>query len=154
MSDRQYNQHGGVLVFVLVGVVLTALLAGGIYVSKNQGRAAVVNPAPITSTPEPKKPIAEMNKNDTPQQAPKKDAPATPQQNAPKQTTPPANTTPQPTTGIANTGPSAIATTGPSALPSTGPNDALFSVVVLGVLAATVTAYRLSSQRMHAAALK
>ena len=156
MSNRVNGQSGGILVFVLVGMVLTALLAGGIYASKNQGRAAVVN-QPTAVTTEPKAPNTTKPDASPAPTTPKKDAPTqtTPQPAAPSNPTPTPKPTPAPsTTAPAPSQPSGIANTGPSSIASTGPEDVLFTVVALSVIAATASAYRLSVQRMRLAALK
>jgi len=146
MTSQKNGQRGGILTFVLIGVGLLLLLAGGIYVSKNQARHAATTGAPtpqITQSPEQKGENKD-EKKDADKPAPK------PEQSQPStrgEQTPPAQ---QPSTG---TQPN-IANTGPSAIASTGPTETLITAVALGAVVAGLGVYFRSNGRVRHAALK
>lgn len=142
MNSIENKQRGGVAAFVVVGVVLTALLAGGIYLSKNQGRTAVAGDSTTVNTPV-KVTDTDKKQNDTP--ASTQNTPASTPSPSPTQNNPQNTAASQPS-GIANTGPTAIA--------STGPGDVLISTIAISVLVASMSAYRMSIQRIRTAALK
>jgi type IV secretory pathway VirB10-like protein len=127
------NQRGGVISFVIVALALTGLLAGGLYLSKNQGRVARDTD---TSTPQ----ISPVKKDETSKKTEEK----TPEETKPATTTPAPTT---PTNRVANTGPS-------EALPVTGPGDVAIITLGLGTLA--FTGFRLVQSRrsVHHAALR
>ena len=138
------NQRGGIVSFVVVGVVLAGLLAGALYLSKQQGREA------RTDTPAPQ--IAERN-TDT-QKAPaekpaeKKENPQTNNETSnggqsngssnDRSTSQTGDQTPGSTDRVANTGPS-------SDIPSTGPVETVATVIALTGM--TFALYRHGSSR-------
>ena len=129
------KQAGGIVSFIIVAVALAGLLAGGLYLSKQQWRTARDND---TSTPQvstnqnndqAKK--TDEQKDDTSGAGDRQNDPA-PQQNTQGSTgqnqNQPAPTTPAPGSDrVANTGPSAE-------LPSTGPTETAAVSLALGVL--------------------
>jgi len=152
MNNQSDSQRGGILAFLLVGVLLTVLLAGGIYASKNQGRNAATQPVSTNTQPDTSKKDAGTTTKDQ-SKTPAEDMAKKPDQATPKPATPttPAPSTPKPTTSPQ---PSGIANTGPSEIASTGPTDTLLSIVALALTAGGASAYRRSVQRMRLAALK
>jgi FtsZ-interacting cell division protein ZipA len=150
----QNKQAGGIVSFIIVLVALAGLLAGGLYLSKQQGRTARDND---TSTPQVATNQNEDERQDQQQGAQNRDngteqetpAPAAPQQNT---QTPPTNQQNQrqnqPQTSPSTTSPGAdrVANTGPSdTLPSTGPSETV--AVTLGLFALVFTGYRLAQSR-------
>lgn len=140
------KQAGGIVSFIIVAVALAGLLAGGLYLSKNQGRTARDND---TSTPQVATPNQEEQKPQDQQATPKEGeqaAPATPStpptnNNQNQQATPqqPAPSTSQPQRDrVANTGPS-------EELPATGPGETAAVTLAVSILA--FTGYRLLQSR-------
>lgn len=144
------NQAGGIVGFVVIGLVLVSLLAGGLYVSKTQGRQAREND---TSTPQvaaPQKP------KETTKPAPKQQTPHSTDQ---KGKTAPAGNTSQPaqnsTTRPAPQPTNQVATTGPSDdIPSTGPGETAATVLMLSVLSFTTYKFVQSRRDVYRSALK
>ena len=115
MSKRT-NQGGSVISFVIVGVVLASVVAGGVYLV-NQRNKQNTTKQPTTSQP-----------STTPQGANNKPAsqPTPTPANNPSSSTPTSGPQPQPTNGH---------------LPTSGPNDALFQLFALSILVGLATAY-------------
>lgn len=141
MSNKQ---AGGIVSFIIVAIALAGLLAGGLYLSKYQGRVARDND---TSTPQVATPNQEEQKKEEPttpgnNEQPGTTAPSTPPtNNQNQQTTPPqpAPSTSQPQRDrVANTGPS-------EELPVTGPGET--AAVTLAVSALAFTGYKLFQSR-------
>jgi LPXTG-motif cell wall-anchored protein len=110
------NQGGSVLIFIIAGVVLTALLIGGIFWIHQQNTTA---PAPL---PTPTTPTA----------------PTEPQASKPEESHDShqtANNTPvQPQ--ATNTGP-----TSSSELPATGPTESVASILVAAIISGTAVSF-------------
>ena len=150
-----HNQRGGIVSFIIVGVVLAGLLGGALFFSKQQGRQARdATPAPqiaknsdnsSDSTKKDDKPAETAPKIDTT----KSDQPATTAvPTTPKPATPTAPATSSTSTDrVANTGPSAE-------LPSTGPAETTAVVIALGAL--TFAGYKFMTARrsLRASALR
>lgn len=142
------QERGGIVSFVVVGVVLAGLLAGALYFSKQQGREARNN-----------SPVAEVaERNPEPEAAPE-EAPAAESRN--EQTEQAGSNgqntaqNPAPTNnrqaggGTVQTPDTTdrVATTGPSDIPSTGPAET--AVVVAGLAGLTFAASRHFLARRH-----
>lgn len=140
------KQAGGIVSFIIVALVLAGLLAGGLYLSKYQGRVTREND---TRTPQVTTQNEDENKQENPgasgsnneetgtasPSTPPANQPA-PQQPAPRQ---PAPSTPQPQRDrVANTGPS-------DTLPATGPGETAAVTLAVSVLA--FTGYKLFQSR-------
>ena len=151
MNIQLQKQRGGILAFVLVGVVLAVLLGGGIYLSKNHGRQAALAPTadtPPATTSEQKEPDTNQPDTSSASQNNTSDA-QNQQQSQPQQNT--QNSNNQRSTQPA---PNSVASTGPSTIASTGPTDGVVAIVALTALTAGVSTYRRSLTRMRSAALR
>lgn len=151
MQDAKQRQSGGVIVFIVVGLVLAALLGGAIYFSKQQGRVASRTDTVATNDTKTDDTSTETPQNDTTKDDDKNESTS-----GTGNTTPaPAPATPQPTTPAAGSiSGSAVPTTGPSNIATTGPSDAIVPALGLALLAAGAISYRRSRLTLHAAALK
>lgn len=155
----QSKQAGGIVSFIIVAVALAGLLAGGLYLSKQQGRTARDNDtsAPEVSVTETKEEPAEEGASDaageaTQQQAPQANQEATQNSSQPTQNTP--SNRGDSAAGAATGRTDRVATTGPSTVPSTGPTET--AVVSVGLAALVFTGYRfaLSRRALRASALR
>ena len=135
------NQRGGIVSFVVVGVVLAGLLAGALYLSKQQGREA------RNDTPAPQ--IAEQNTDKQKAPTEKSDVKSTDQQtsnttdnssnsSSTGNRTSDESQAPRSTDRVANTGPS-------ENIPSTGPVETVATVTALAGL--TFALYRHAASR-------
>lgn len=145
------QQAGGVVSFIIIAVALTGLLVGGLYLSKNQGRAARNSD---TSTPQvtaPAKQEQRTEKEPTKEPAPEAKPAPTPAKPAPQT---PATSSQRSATGQQTTPQNRVANTGPSdTLPATGPAQTSATFLALAVL--TFASYRfiLARRDRRAAAL-
>lgn len=146
------NQRGGIVSFIVVGVVLVGLLAGGLYVSKHQARVARDTD---TSGPQIATKDTTGNKKADPKVGTVVPGSADTKQGSVPQTTAPTQvqgskpqtpTTPS-TEHVANTGPS-------EPLPSTGPGETGLVTVVLSILAFTGYRFVQTRRDMRRAALR
>ena len=145
------KQAGGIVSFIIVAVALTGLLAGGLYLSKQQGRTARESD---TSTPQ-----VTTVQGDNKQNTEEKGSNATEEetaQPAPQTNSGTAQNQPQPapsnsgnrgaaTPNSTNTRTDRVATTGPSSVPATGPTET--AAVGLGLGALVFTGYRFAQSR-------
>ena len=141
------DERGGIVSFVVVGVLLAGLLVGGIYLVKRQGEAARADSAAQET--------AQIKEN---AEKAAKEAEETAKSEAEKDSTV-ANSgaTGQPKGGdgsTTGTGSSRVATTGPSDVPSTGPEDTLAIVVVMAAGVAGFWYYTESRRTLVRSALK
>lgn len=134
----QSRQSGGIVTFAIVAVVLAGLLAGGLYMSKQQGRVAT-NGGPTQSQPAPNDQTARPETAKQNNGAPA--APAKPSE--PEQSKPAPSTQPPQTSSTSTSQP--VASTGPTEVPSTGPTETALVSGVFGVLA--FAGYRLAVSR-------
>ena len=129
------NEQGGVLSFILISFVLTALLVGGVLLAKQQARLA--RGASETSTTQETSntpPVSEEQDND--------------RQAAPNNS--PSGTTSDNGNGsLPISGPSEIET-----IPSAGPANVVASAVSLGAATAGVYMFVQSNRRVRDSALK
>lgn len=150
------KQAGGIVSFIIVAVALAGLLAGGLYLSKQQGRTARDNDTStpqVTTTEGNERSNEEKGAENTEEGAAKQ----SPQTNT-------GTTQNQPQTAPAGRGSAApngnsrtdrVASTGPSeTLPSTGPTET--TVVSLALAALVFTGYRFVQSRraLRASALR
>lgn len=132
------SQAGGIVTFVVIGLVLAGLLGGGLYASKQMGRADRTNDS---STPQ-----VAQNEDNTQSEDEEAAAGRDSDETAPATTTPKPETKPAPTTPAPTTPTNRVATTGPSdTLPATGPAETGAAVFVLGGL--TFAFYRHAQSR-------
>ena len=148
------KQAGGIVSFIIVAVALAGLLAGGLYLSKQQGRTARDND---TSTPQVS--ITET-KDKTEEQKSTPPADQEESQQAPQGSTGSRQEQPRPTTNNATNGTSTpnnrtdrVATTGPSTVPSTGPTETVVVSLALGVIVFTSYRFVQSRRTLRASAL-
>jgi hypothetical protein len=150
------KQRGGIVSFVVVGVVLAGLLAGGLYLSKQQGREARTDvPAPQvaerdTDREEPASPTVRdetrpAETSEGAQNSGRDTAPATSQPSG-TGTTRTDQRTDQRTDHVANTGPSDI--------PATGPAETMVTVIALVGLTFAAHRHFGSRRSRRAAALR
>lgn len=138
------RQSGSVITFVVIGLVLTGLLLGGLYVSKERARnVATTDTSEQKPTPAP----SEDKDQDTAQNGTKPD---TASENKPQTTTPPATTQPTPAPSAAT-----VPGTGPSHIASTGAEDSILvrAIIVLAV-GLSVTSYAVSRRELLITALR
>ena len=134
------KQAGGIVSFVLVGLVLAGLLAGGLYLSKQQARQVRDTD---TSTPQvtvnEEEKSAEEGATDSPADSP--EAATSEEQAAPEAQNQSGSTTPVPNST------NRVATTGPSdaMIPATGPAELI--AVLAGLTALTFASYRFVDAR-------
>lgn len=143
MNTRD-NQRGGIVAFAIIGILLAGLLAGGLYISKQQARIAQENtPPPIAIDTE-----KEANETEDTLGGPKKDESET-------STPPPATTTPKPATGSTPSTPRvSVPVSGPSEpLPSTGPSDIFLSAFAAMAITFVSLLFVRSSARLRHSAL-
>ena len=150
------KQAGGIVSFIIVAVALAGLLAGGLYLSKQQGRTARDNDTstPQVTTTEGNERSNEEKGTDTTEEGA---ADQSPQSNT-------GTTQDQPQTAPAGRGSAApnsnsrtdrVASTGPSeTLPSTGPAET--TAVSLALAGLVFTGYRFVQSRraLRASALR
>ena len=137
------KQAGGIVSFIIVAVALAGLLAGGLYLSKHQGRVAR-----DTDTSVPQVTTKKSNEQATKEKSEDKTKDSAPQQQSSTgtaQTQQPAATPSTsgggtPTSGSSSGRTDRVANTGPSSVPSTGPTETLAVSLALGAL--VFTGYR------------
>ncbi len=118
-NQMQTRQSGSVVSFLLVGVVLVGLVAGGIYVL--QKRSNDTPPDSPATTHKPAEPSSTSDKK--PEKTPAKTSPSS----TPKQT-PSKSAAPSPVPGAAT-------------IPDTGPSDIIPAGTMFAVLFGTTIAY-------------
>lgn len=123
MSERA-NQNGSVVTFVIVGVVLAAVVAGGVYLV-NQRNKQGSNSQPSTSQPAP--------------------ITSTSNENTSSNTGGQSSTNSPPTSQ--STQPSATVPSSQGRLPTTGPAEDGLRLLFVGVLVGIATAYVRSRQQ-------
>lgn len=147
-SDRQF---GGVIVFIIVGLVLAGLLGGAIYASKQQGRIASQTGTVATNDQKTGDASTDTPQNDTANNTTNEDKSSSTSTDAPSpQSTPDSQTTTTPGRGAGEPVPA----TGPTHIASTGPEDVIAPGLGLTMLAAGFVSYRRSQATLRTAALK
>ena len=120
MSQARTNQGGSVVSFVVIGVVLVALVIGGIYMLQHRGG---------TDTPE-------VAKTNSPVPAPSASSSSAPAPSSSKSPAPSKSVQPTPSSSPApSTGPV------PENMPATGPSDILSGGVMAAILLGVVVSY-------------
>lgn len=152
MKNSRHEQ-GGVVAFAVVGVLLAALLVGGIYFAKKQGEIAKSEAASRES----------QQIQDNAEKAAESEAKSNGNDNSTNQSNPSSASTgsSDSTSGAkgndSSTGtatPSQTATRTPGDVPSTGPEDTLAIVTVMAVGAAGIWYYVASKRSVVQSALK
>ncbi len=151
MSHRK--EQGNILGYVLVGVLLAALVIGGIFVvrrylpsSDTTGTSSSSDGTPTATTDAPTKPSTETDKNSeelkaalAQQAAEEKKAQ---EQKAANESKPATTTTTGTTTGLTSAATASVATgTDANKLPATGPEDTALSMVGITLVTALAVAY-------------
>jgi cytoskeletal protein RodZ len=125
---KRTNEGGSVVTFVIVGVVLAAVVAGGVYLVNQRGEDKRTNQPTPTSQNQPSGQTS--NPTTTP----------SPTQSQPKPNTgsqaPKTGQSTTPTTGV-----NSSASTSDGHLPTTGPVDNGIRLIALSILIGTATAY-------------
>lgn len=123
MNERT-NQGGSVVAFVIVGVVLAGVVAGGVYLVNQRNKENIANqPSGGTNQPQSSSPTPAPSSNQGGSRG-ASPSPSTNQQNQSAQTSPP-------TTGVAQNG----------SLPTSGPADDGLRVLALSILIGVLVAY-------------
>lgn len=144
------KQAGGIVSFIIVAVALAGLLAGGLYLSKQQGRTARDNDtsAPKVATSEDKQQATDEKDSEAPKEGSAQQAPqAKPgtAQNQPQAAQNNAGSRGAVTPNSSSTRTDRVANTGPSSVPSTGPTETAAVGLALGAL--VFTGYRFAQSR-------
>lgn len=155
MQNGTKRQAGGILAFILIGLVLVALLGGGIYFSKQQGRVASRADTVATDTTSADDKTSDTAQNGTTKGNDVEGTTTPPAQSSPNTSQPqaatPAPVTPAPTSA---TGTQAVPATGPSHIAATGPSDVIVPMVALSLLVGGVISYYRSAIAFRTQALK
>ncbi len=147
-SDRQF---GGVIVFIIVGLVLAGLLGGAIYASKQQGRIASQTGTVATNDQKTDNTSTEAPQNDTANNTTNEDKGSSTTTDAPSSSsTSDSQTTTTPGRGAGEPVPA----TGPTHIASTGPEDAIVPGLGLAMLAAGFVSYHRSHRAIRTRALR
>ena len=156
MQDAKQRQSGGIVVFIVVGLVLASLLGGAIYLSKQQGRVASRSDTVATNDQKTDDASTETPQNDTSKDDDKNESASGSGNSSPAPAPTPAPAPSQPTTPVTggNGSSSTMPTTGPSHIATTGPEDAIIPGIALALLAAGLISYRRSLVAVRAQALK
>ena len=143
------NQGGSILSFVIIGVVLTSLLVGGVYIvhQRADARVAVTQPTPADKTTTPatpgdNAPVATPGTNQTTTEPTSPDATSSPTPTpTPSDQTPTPTTLPSGSTDTSSSTPPSSTSTPATALPHTGPAETLGSIIIMGVMTVAVVSY-------------
>ena len=122
MSQARTNQGGSVVSFVVVGIVLVALVAGGIYVLQHRSGTDSTEVTKTSNSPAP--------------------STAAPSGNTPAPT-PSSSVQPVPSSPKA---PDMTSEPTPASMPATGPSDILPGGIMVAILLGLVVAYMQSRQ--------
>lgn len=147
-----HNQRGGIVSFGIVTLVLLGLLAGGLYMSKNQARVARDTDTTTPQVSAPQK-DTDNDKEATPTETKPAETPAKkPAAQAPAAAPAP---TPAASPSATTASTSRVASTGPSApLPATGPADTALVTFGLSILGFTGYGLYRSRRSLQRAALR
>lgn len=131
--SKRASEGGSLITFLVVGVVLAALVVGGIYtVSRHQDNP---QPAPSSSTTSSKSPTKSIAASNTVHPVPSKSSKAPP----------PAQSSPVPHAPIVKNSPRQ------APLPATGPTEDMMSVIMLGMLVGFAIAFVRSTRELRLA---
>ena len=158
MRIRQEEQ-GGIGVFVVVGALLTALLVGGLFIAKQQGKQAYDTAGQSTAQNQSTtttSTAADDSASDSDDQTIDGGSATseTSQTTETTASTSSSNSTPEQSSHVAVTGPSDDGGATPGNVPSTGPEDTLAIVAVLSLGVVGTMSYVRSRRSFHASALK
>lgn len=146
-SDRQF---GGVIVFIIVGLVLAGLLGGAIYASKQQGRIASQTGTVATNDQKTGNTSTEAPQNDTANNTTNEDKGSSTTTDSPSSQSTSGSQTTTPGGGAGEPVPA----TGPTHIASTGPEDAIVPGLGLAMLAAGFVSYHRSHRAIRTRALR
>jgi LPXTG-motif cell wall-anchored protein len=137
MNNRQTrtNEGGSVASFIVIGVILAAIVVGGIYVVQKRGENSPAVSPTATSSPSASPSVASSSDPSPPAVSPGTQATPTPSKSPSTQ----PSKTPLPSTGVP--------------LPTTGPSDNILSVIAFAVLLGVSIAY-LRSYRFRFGSLR
>ena len=127
-------QSGSILRFVLIGTLLAVLLVGGIVLVRQNSQNIAKTPTSTSNSSSTK-----GTQVATDQSSANSNQTTTGSNQTSTSSSQPADVTPS-----APAQPSASSSSQSSELPVTGPTDGLWAVLVVGILAAAITAYRKS----------
>lgn len=153
--NQARREQGNIIVYVVIGVVLVGLLAGAIYLAKNQARVAR-DGGNETSTQAPAGDVGNKatddNKADSGQPSDQEGKPPTPAADESTDTQNENQAAPSEEQEAARGGErqdETVPTTGPSTIASTGPEDFIGTAAVLAILLTAITAYLKSHRQLH-----
>lgn len=151
MQTDSGRQSGNVIAFIIVGIALAALLAGGIYASKQQGRVASRADTVAVNTEDSSKNESE---NQEKSEAPKDESSQSQNTQQSQNPAPAAPANNNSTSGSGASSQGEMPHTGPSTIASTGPADGLVATAALGLLTVGTISYVRSQRSFRSSALK
>lgn len=151
------KQAGGIVTFLVIALALTGLLIGGLYASKQMGRADRTNDTSTPQVTQNEDNTQSEDEEDAAQREEEEAAPATAEPTPETKPTPsptPAPT-PSPSPPASTTPTDRVATTGPSdTLPATGPAETTAAVFVLSGLTFAVYRHAQSRRQLRRTSLR
>lgn len=151
MQTDSGRQSGNVIAFIIVGIALAALLAGGIYASKQQGRVASRADTVAVNTEDSSKNESEAQEKS---EAPKDESSQSQNTQQSQNPAPAAPANNNSNSGSGSASQPQVPHTGPSSIASTGPEDGILPAVTFGLLTIGVISYVRSQRSLRSSALK
>lgn len=145
--QQNHREQGGVIAYIIVGVVLLGLLAGGVYLAKQQARIARDSGEPGTQAPAETQNGQEERQPPETQQPGEQDEETTPAP-APRDDETETGNGAAPVTPSDGDDDAAMPTTGPNNIAATGPEDFVASLVAVAVIGGASTAYLASHRHL------
>lgn len=146
--DNRINERGSMITFVVVGLVLAALVVGGIYAVQNRNeKPSPSTPVVVTTTPQTVSPSA--SPSTAPSKKPQASSPSatvSPKPNPSPSRSPSPSSSQNPQSSRSPV--AAVPHTGTAPLPQTGPSDDIFRGLMLATLVGISVAY-VRSFRLH-----
>ncbi len=139
------NEQGGVVAFLVVGVLLASALLGGIYLAKQQGQIARSDAATEESQEIQKNVEENQSKTDKNTETSSQPASGPDSESSGEGTS---------TNSTESTSSQSVAVTGPSDVPSTGPEDTVAIVLVIATSVLGIWYYTASRRSLVRSALR